>query len=126
MEQNLNEIWNYLDKIEVSKVYISYCFKRKIDDKIEIKIENIIVVLKSPEKEISWDHEIFKDNSVLTWPIYNHHKDFIGKADGLLTYDNNRKKIYLSGKFRKKITEVFKVEMDSVNDDFKINFDADK
>jgi hypothetical protein len=116
MIKNLEEVWNLFELVNLSKVYISYSAKRKNPGQLIVNIENIIATCKNnDDSKLAWDNEIFKNKSFLTLPIYKEHAELNGKADGLLIYDYNKKKIILSGKYKKKITENYKIEMDNDN-----------
>jgi hypothetical protein len=125
MLNNNQQIWDLLEKQDISKVYISYSTKRKkVEDQISIIIQDVTIVCKHANHSIFHD-EIFKEDSFLRMPIFNSHKEVIGKSDGLLTYDNIKKKIILKGKYNKKIIEEYKIELDEKHECFKANIDND-
>ena len=113
MLNNLKEIWDFLEGLNVAKLYISYTAKKKQDSDLSFKVENIIATSKNADdSKISWDSEIFKEDSFFVSPIKKEHKQLIGKADGLLIYDNIKKEITLRGKYKKKIVEDYKIKVD--------------
>lgn len=123
MVNNNQQIWDLLEQLDISKVYISYSTKRKkLEEQINIKIENITIICNHANHSVFHD-EIFKEDSFLRLPIFNSHKEIIGKADGLLTYDNIRKKVTLKGKYNKKTTEEYKIELGVNHECFKNNID---
>lgn len=113
MYKTIKEIWDYLENLNVSKLYISYKAKKKLNSELNIKIENTIVTCKQAnDSKITWDSDLFKDDSFLIYPIRKEHISLNGKADGLLIYDNVNRKIILKGKYQKKIIEDYKITMD--------------
>lgn len=113
MYKTIKEIWDFLENLNVSKLYISYKAKKKENENLEIKIENTIVTCKEAnDSKITWDSELFNDDSFLIFPIRKEHINLNGKADGLLIYDNMKRKIILKGKYKKKITEEYNITMD--------------
>lgn len=114
MYNTIKEIWDYLESLNVAKLYISYKAKKKNNSELNIKIENTIVTCKQAnDSKITWDSDLFKDDSFLINPIRKEHVDLNGKADGLLVYDNINRKIILKGKYHKKIIEDYKIERDN-------------
>lgn len=113
MYKTIKEIWDYLENLNVSKLYISYKAKKKFNSELNIKIENTIVTCKQAnDSKITWDSDLFKDDSFLIYPIRKEHISLNGKADGLLVYDNANRKIILKGKYQKKIIEDYKITID--------------
>jgi hypothetical protein len=111
-----NEIWNHLDSYNVCKIFI--LFKAKFKNKtkkVEIVIENIMATTKCGNNNIDFQGEIHNDKSFLTKPIYNEYENLVGKVNCILTYDNENKKIILSGKIEKKIFQNFQKEITEIN-----------
>lgn len=102
MEQN--EIWNYLDSFNVSKVFIGFTVRRKKKtNNTEIIIQSIMATTKCGNNNIDWEEDLYKEKSILTKPIYDEYQNFIGKVDGMLIYDNEKKKAVFSDRIVKKI-----------------------
>ena len=107
-----NEIWNYLDSLNVCKVFILFTAKyKKKSNSTEIIIQSIMATTKCGQNNIDWEEELYKEKSALTKPIYDEYSNFVGKVDGMLTYDNDKKKAILSGKVIKKILENFQKDI---------------
>ena len=110
-----NEIWNYLDSINVSKVFILFTAKyKKKTNTTELIIQSIMATTKCGKNNIDWEEDLYKEKSILTKPIYDEYQNFIGKADGMLVYDNEKKKAVFSGKIVKKIFENFRKEVTNI------------
>ena len=106
-----DDIWSFLESLNISKVFILYKGKCKEKELPSIKIDSVIVTTKCGKNEIKWDNELYNNKSFLTKPIYDLHIDFTGKIDGMLTYDNVKKKSTITGKHKYKITEKFNKEI---------------
>jgi len=102
-----DDIWLYFDNLDVSKVFVMYHGKCKKNQNPEIVIDSIIVTTKLEQNHISWDQDIYKFESWITKPIYDTHQNFQGKIDGMLTYDNFKKKVTITGKHKYKIEDKF-------------------
>jgi len=111
-----NEIWYYLDSLNACKIFILFTakFKNKAK-KVEIVIQSIMATTKCGGNNIDFQGEIHNEKSFLTKPIYNEYKNLVGKVDGMLTYDNDKKKIMLSGRIEKKIFQNFQKEITDLN-----------
>lgn len=101
-----DDIWSYFDNLNISKIFVMYHAKCK-NNKPEIVIDSIIAITKCGNNQISWNNDIYQFESWITKPIFDEHKEFSGKIDGMLTYDNFKKKIILKGNRKYKIQEKF-------------------
>lgn len=102
MEQN--EIWDYLDSFNVNKVFIGFTVRcKKKTNNTEITIQNVMATTKCGNNNIDWEEDLYKEKSILTKPIYDEYQNFIGKVDGMLIYDNEKKKAVFSDRIVKKI-----------------------
>ena len=112
---NENEIWNYLNSLNVCKIFILFTakYKKKISA-TEIIIQSTMVTTKCGKNNIDFSEELYKEKTIFTKPIYEEYEKLIGKVDGMLTYDNDKKKIILSGKIVKKTFENFQKEIKNI------------
>jgi len=100
------EVFEKLNELKVSKVYVSFSY-----EKGEVNIISNIIIMKDGRYTIEWDNEIYNDKSYITKPIFDYEKYDWDIVDGLLTWDVFNKKLIISGEKEKCIKEKFSKEI---------------
>ena len=68
-------------------------------------------ITKCGKSNVDLEDEVRKEKHFLTEPIYQEYANCNYKVDGMLTWNNDSKKVFLSGKTTKKLIEQFKKEI---------------
>jgi hypothetical protein len=112
MIKNREEAWKHLDEHNIDKIWIMFSAKyKKKSQKTEFNIESVMCKTKCGKNEVDWDNEIYSEVSYFSKPIYEKYEFLKHKIDGLLVWDNEKKKVIINGKIIKKIKENFREEV---------------
>ena len=112
MIDNIEKVWELLDRLNVSKVFILYIYKKtKRMPEPQATIQSVIVTTKCGKNNVAWDSEICRDKSSILKIICEVHEGVEGKVDGMMTYNNNTKKVCVSGKIKQKVYLEFNREI---------------
>lgn len=112
MIKTREDIWMHLDELNWSKVFIMFSVKYKKKLKIiDIEIQSVMGITKCGKSNVDLEDEVRKEKHFLTEPIYQEYANCNCKVDGMLTWNNDSKKVFLSGKTTKKLIEQFKKEI---------------
>lgn len=106
------EVWEHMDKLNLSKVFIMFSakYKKKLQ-KVQFIIQSVMCLTKCDKNNVDWEDEIYKEESFLTKPIYEEYANLNGKADGMLVWNNEMRKVILTSKVTKKLLEQVKKEI---------------
>ena len=112
MIDNIEKVWELLDRLNVSKVFILYIYKKtKRMPEPQATIQSVMVTTKCGKNDVAWDGEIRGDKSSILKIICEVHKGVEGKVDGMMTYNNNARKVCVSGKIKQKVYFEFNKEI---------------
>lgn len=104
MIDNIEKVWELLDRLNVSKVFILYIYKKtKRMAEPKATIQSVIVTTRCGKNDVVWDGEICRDKSLILKIIGEVHEGVEGKVDGMMVYNNNTKKVFVSGKIKQKV-----------------------
>ena len=110
MIDNIEKVWELLDKLNVSMVFILYIYKKtKRMPEPQATIQSVMVTTKCGKNDVAWDGEIRGDKSSILKIICEVHKGVEGKVDGMMTY--NARKVCVSGKIKQKVYFEFNKEI---------------
>lgn len=112
MIEDIEKVWELLDRLNVSKVFVLYVYKktRKMAEP-KATIQSVIVTTKCGKNDVAWDGEICRDKSSILKIIGEAHDGVEGKVDGMVVYNNNIKKVFVSGKIKQKLSFDFNKEI---------------
>lgn len=109
MEPTLESIWQRLDSLNISKVFILFAAKRtKKNPELQVTIQSIIVTTKCEKNNVDWGEDIYDFDSPMTKPIREECAELDGKMDGMLTYNNDTRQLNLSATLTRKVREKIK------------------
>jgi hypothetical protein len=112
MIDNIEKVWELLDRLNVSKVFILYIYKKtKRMPEPQATIQSVIVTTKCGKNDVAWDGEICRDKSSILKIIGEAHEGVEGKVDGMMTYNNIARKVCVSGKIKQKVYLEFSREI---------------
>ena len=103
---NKNEIFEKLELIHVSKVYVMFSYENG-----EISIISNIVITTDGKYAVDWSDDVYSDKSYIVKPIYEFEKYKEEYIDGLLTWDVCKKKVIISGERKRIEKEKFSQEV---------------
>lgn len=112
MLKNDQELWQKMDDLNVSKVFVLFTVKNKKKDSKNITtIQSVMVATNCGKNEIDWNNDICSEKSYLTRLIQMEFSNIDGKIDGMLVYNCKSRKAVISGTHTKKVREKFKKEL---------------
>ena len=112
MDKNRNEMWARLDDLNVAKIFILFTAKNGGKRKQpEVVIQSIMVTTKCGNNNIDWDHDIYSFDSSYTKPIFESCQSLSGKLDGMLVYNNEQRKVTMSGTKTVKVREKVRFDL---------------
>lgn len=107
------EIWQELDAANIAKAIILYIakYKKKLNV-VHISVEGTFAILKNNEKNyLNFEQLVYKEKSYFIEILNIEHSGLKDKISGMLVFDNTRKKVVISGLYKKKITEKFEKDI---------------
>lgn len=107
------EIWQELDAANIAKAIILYIakYKKKLNV-VHISVEGTFAILKNNEKNyLNFEQLVYKEKSYFIEILNIEHSGLKDKINGMLVFDNIRKKVVISGLYKKKITEKFEKDI---------------